>query len=67
LGRGTSTFDGFGLAWSISEYIVKRLGCVTLFAAYYHELTALEHQGKGVVNCHVSAISQDDDEDEEGL
>jgi len=45
---------------------VKRLGCVTLFAAYYHELTALEHQGKGVVNCHVLAISQDDVEDEEG-
>ncbi len=50
IGRGTSTFDGLSIAWSVVEHIAKNLPAKTLFATHYHELTNLENMLTGVKN-----------------
>jgi DNA mismatch repair protein MutS len=60
VGRGTSTYDGLAIARAVLEYIHNepRLGCRTLFATHYHELTALEGLLPRVRNYHMAATEQ---------
>ncbi len=60
IGRGTSTFDGLSIAWSVVEHIVnkKKIGAKTLFATHYHELTELEGKLEGVQN-YCIAVKED--------
>ncbi|MCH2441807.1 MAG: DNA mismatch repair protein MutS [Candidatus Thalassarchaeum sp.] len=53
VGRGTSTFDGLAIAWSVSEDIATRVGARTLFATHYHQLVGLAEEIDGLVNIHV--------------
>jgi DNA mismatch repair protein MutS len=63
IGRGTATYDGLSLAWSVAEHLAThpRLRSKTIFATHYHELTDLAAELPGVVNCHVSAREWQDD------
>ena len=63
LGRGTSTYDGMSIAWSVIEFIHShpRLRARTLFATHYHELTTLAERLPHVVNYHVAVAEQGDD------
>lgn len=56
VGRGTSTYDGVAIAWSIIEYIFENLKSKTLFATHYHELINLESQYKGICNYNVEVL-----------
>jgi DNA mismatch repair protein MutS len=54
IGRGTATFDGLSIAWSVIEYLHHRTRAKTLFATHYHELTELAELLPGVKNYHVA-------------
>ncbi len=60
IGRGTSTYDGLSIAWSVVEYISK-LKTKALFATHYHELTELEGRLHGVCNFRISVKESKDD------
>ncbi|HIY16975.1 MAG TPA: DNA mismatch repair protein MutS, partial [Candidatus Intestinimonas stercorigallinarum] len=63
IGRGTSTYDGMAIARAVLEHCAdkRRLGCKTLFATHYHELTCLEGEIPGVKNYNVAAKKRKDD------
>ncbi len=53
IGRGTSTFDGLSIAWSVTEYIYNRIKARTIFATHYHHLSELENFFDGIKNYHI--------------
>ena len=63
IGRGTSTFDGLSIAWAVIEFICEKekLGCRTLFATHYHELTELEGKITGIKNYCISVKEKGED------
>ncbi|MEC9140754.1 MAG: DNA mismatch repair protein MutS [Chloroflexota bacterium] len=60
IGRGTSTYDGLAIARAVAEYLHShpRLGCKTLFATHYHELTTLAEYLPKVINYNVSVVEE---------
>ncbi|MBV8901010.1 MAG: DNA mismatch repair protein MutS, partial [Verrucomicrobia bacterium] len=60
IGRGTSTFDGLSIAWSVAEYLHDVLQVRTLFATHYHEMTELEAICPGVKNYNVAVREWND-------
>lgn len=60
LGRGTSTYEGCGIAWSIAEHLAKETKCFTLFATHFHEITKLAETLSSVKNCHMAAVADAD-------
>ena len=59
VGRGTGTLDGVSIAWAVSEYLIRRIGCRTLFATHYHQLTTMAIPG--IRNMMMSVIEHDGD------
>lgn len=60
IGRGTATFDGLSIAWSVAEHLHDTLRCRTLFATHYHELTALSRKRDAVQNYNVAVREWND-------
>lgn len=54
IGRGTATWDGLSIAWSVSEHLHERVQCKTVFATHYHELTQLAEEFVSVRNYNVA-------------
>ncbi len=53
IGRGTSTFDGLSIAWSVSEFLAKKIKCRSIFATHYHELNKISEYIDNVENYQV--------------
>lgn len=60
IGRGTATFDGLSIAWSVAEHLHDNIGARTLFATHYHELTELAQSRAGVQNYNVAVREWND-------
>src|SRR5213593_701810 len=60
IGRGTSTFDGLSIAWSVAEFLHDKVKSRTLFAPHYHELTKLAEERRGVCNFNVAVREWND-------
>ena len=60
IGRGTSTFDGLSIAWSVAEFLHDKIRARTLFATHYHELTKLAEERSGVCNFNVAVREWND-------
>jgi DNA mismatch repair protein MutS len=60
IGRGTSTFDGLSIAWSVAEFLHDKIKARTLFATHYHELTKLAEDHRGVCNFNVAVREWND-------
>ena len=56
IGRGTSTFDGVAIAWSVAEYIYNRIKAKTLFATHYHVLNRLASSFENIQNCNIAVM-----------
>ena len=61
IGRGTATFDGLSIAWSVAEHLHDEVQCRTLFATHYHELCTLSDSKKSVANFNVAVREWNDD------
>ncbi|HEY5891662.1 MAG TPA: DNA mismatch repair protein MutS [Chthoniobacterales bacterium] len=60
IGRGTSTFDGLSIAWSVAEFLHDQIGARTLFATHYHEMTDMAVTRNGVKNYNVAVREWND-------
>jgi len=60
VGRGTSTFDGLSIAWSVVEYIDEQVKARTIFATHYHELTGMAAIYNNIFNCQVAVKRWED-------
>ncbi|MEO0016989.1 MAG: hypothetical protein RLZZ522_272, partial [Verrucomicrobiota bacterium] len=61
IGRGTATFDGLSIAWAVAEHLHDEIGCRTLFATHYHELTDLANTKPAVANYNVAVREWNDE------
>ncbi|MBI3308233.1 MAG: DNA mismatch repair protein MutS, partial [Candidatus Melainabacteria bacterium] len=59
VGRGTSTYDGVAIAWSLAEYLVKNKGARTVFATHFHELNGLADLYNAICNYQVTVKEED--------